>query len=339
MMLERVAVIVLNWNGKEDTLGCLETVLGNDHDNYFVIVSDNGSTDGSVEAVRKRYPQVVVVENGVNLGFAAGNNTGIEVAMAEGADVVVLLNNDTTVAHDWLTKMSSAAAALTPGSVLGAKIFYWNDPDRIWHFGFRWNRKKCRYVALGRGQFDEGLAEILAVDIVVGCCMWIPRTALDKVGLLEPDFFLNYEETDWCCRAVRAGIQIYSVPDAHVWHKISASFIGRPHHDYFMFRNRLLWLERNFSGMDHVYRYFRMAFRSHMKVRRKLIWQLVQYHAYNFIGRTPPHRLLHQISQCRAALRGVQDYYGRRFGNCPQDVLDLLPVAQDGDRVNKCNAE
>lgn len=322
-MVERVAVIVLNWNGNEDTLECLETVLNNDHGNYFVIMSDNGSTDGSVEAVRSRYPQVVVVENGANLGFAAGNNRGIEVAIADGADVVVLLNNDTTVAHDWLTRMSSAAAMLKPGSVLGAKIFYWSEQDRIWHFGSRWNRKKCRFVALGRGKLDQGLAEIQAVDMVVGCCMWIPCATLSKVGLLEPDFFLNYEETDWCCRAVRADVSIYSVPDAHVWHKISASFISKPHHEYFMFRNRLLWLERNFSGLDYVYRYFRMAFMSHLKVRRKLMWQLVRLRIYILLGRAPPHEMRHQINQCRAALRGVRDYYDRRFGDCPQDVAGL----------------
>ncbi|MBB5017054.1 hypothetical protein HNQ59_000316 [Chitinivorax tropicus] len=332
-MALRVAIVILNWNGRADTIACVESVLANDHENFFVVVADNGSTDDSVRALRQQFPHITLVENGDNLGFAAGNNRGIEAALAAGAEVVVLLNNDTIVAPDWLSNLADAANQLAPGSVLGAKIFYSQQPEVIWHFGAHWQADKSRFQILGRGQTDHQWPDLQPVDMIIGCCMWIPRDTLQKVGLLEPSFFLNYEETDWCWRAKQAGVTCYSVPQAHLWHKISASFVGKPHNAYFIFRNRLLWLERQFSGLEYLRHYCRMALSEHLKIRRKLALRLLQIQLLKLLGKQPATQVAEKVAFYRAALMGVQDYRARRFGNCPPQVLALsktTPPSQVG---------
>jgi GT2 family glycosyltransferase len=151
--------------------------------------------------------------------------------------------------------------------------------------------------------------------------MWLPRQALQKVGLLEPAFFLNYEETDWCERAKRLDIPMYSVPDAHMWHKISASFVGKPHNAYFIFRNRLLWLERNFSGREYWRRYIKMVLPEHVRIFRKLWLRSLQLRLQGFLGMPPSTKAKEKVRFYRAAIAGINDYRAHRFGNCPAWIL------------------
>jgi GT2 family glycosyltransferase len=250
--LPQVTIIVLNWNGLNDTLDCLESLDQLDYQNYKVVIVDNGSIDGSVPVIRERFPGVTIIENGENLGYAGGNNVGLRYAMAEEADYALLLNNDTVVDPAFLRILVYAVQAEPAVGIAGPTIYYHERPDVIWSAGgaIDWQRGNTRMVGLderGEGQFG---AEPRAVDFVTGCAMLIRRTVMEKAGLLDERFFAYYEETEWCVRVARAGYKIVHVPLARMWHKISPSAqADSPLVHYYMTRNRLLFLKATGAGL------------------------------------------------------------------------------------------
>ncbi len=244
-MSPRVAIIVLTYNGLADTLACLASLEGLDYPRecYRVVVVDNASQDGTPAVVREAYPRVVVIENGANLGFAAGNNAGLRYALAQGYDYALLLNNDTEAAPDMLTELVHAAEADPCAGAVGPIIYYHAAPTRVWSAGgwIDWEQGISRMEGEieDRGQFMA----TREVDFVTGCAMLLRRAALKRAGLLDERFFMYFEETEWCVRARRAGFRILFAPRAKLWHKIplNARF-DKEYLAYYMTRNRLLFL-------------------------------------------------------------------------------------------------
>jgi len=239
-------IIVLNWNGLPDTLECLESLGRLEYRTCDVMVVDNGSTDGSVRAIREQFPHVTVIENGENLGFAGGNNVGLRHALTRGLDYALLLNNDTVVSPDFLSLLLEATEADPAVGIAGPTIYYHDEPEAIWSAGgaIDWRRGKTSMLNLDErdtGQLGQVPRE---VDFVTGCALLVTRTVLERVGLLDERFFAYYEETEWCVRASRAGFKIVHVPQAHIWHKISPTARSdSPLVHYYMTRNRLLFLK------------------------------------------------------------------------------------------------
>ncbi|TEU12046.1 MAG: glycosyltransferase family 2 protein, partial [Anaerolineales bacterium] len=247
-----VLVIVLNWNGLVDTLECLESLACLDYPDYKVVIVDNGSMDGSVKAIREHFPDVTLIENEENLGYAGGNNVGLRYAMAQGADYALLLNNDTVVDPAFLRILVDAAEADPTVGIVGPTIYYHERPDVIWSAGgaIDWRRGSTRMVGLDEqdeGQFGQVLR---TVDFVTGCAMLVRRAVLEQAELLDERFFAYYEETEWCVRASRAGFKIVHVPLACIWHKISPiAQADSPLVHYYMTRNRLLFLKATGAGL------------------------------------------------------------------------------------------
>lgn len=251
--LPRVVIVILNWNGMQFTLDCLESLGGLDYPTVEVMVVDNGSADKSVSAIRERFPAVTVLENGENLGFTGGNNVGLRYALAQGADYGLLLNNDTEVAPDFLRRLVNAAEADTCIGMAGPTIYYYEQPDVIWSAGgsIDWRRGSTRMV--GVNERDEGQmgTEPRTVDFVTGCAMLVRRSVMERVGLFDERFFAYYEETEWCVRAGRAGYKAVHVPLARIWHKISPSTRADSSMvHYYMTRNRLLFLKTTGAGPE-----------------------------------------------------------------------------------------
>jgi GT2 family glycosyltransferase len=250
--LPQVTIIVLNWNGLNDTLDCLKSLDQLDYQGYEVVVVDNGSVDGSVPVIRERFPSVTIIENDENLGYAGGNNVGLRYAMTQGADYTFLLNNDTVVDPAFLRILVDTAEAEPTVGIAGPTIYYHERPDVIWSAGgaIDWQRGSTRMVGLDErdeGQFGR---EPRTVDFVTGCAMLVRRAALEQVRLLDERFFAYYEETEWCVRASRAGFKIVHAPLAHIWHKISpATQADSPLVHYYMTRNRLLFLKATRAGL------------------------------------------------------------------------------------------
>lgn len=244
--LPRVVVIVLNWNGSADTLCCLESLEKVTYPGCEVLVVDNGSTDESVAILRRAFPHVNLIETGQNLGFVGGNNVGLEYARGSGAEYALLLNNDTEVAPDFLDHLVAAAESDGQVGITGPSIYYFDEPDTFWSAGGSIDWKKGVTSMIGINQIEQGQygTQPHLVDFVTGCALLIKMDVVNKVGMLDPRFFLYYEETEWCVRVRNAGYDILHVPASKIWHKISpVAREASPMVHYYMTRNRLLFLK------------------------------------------------------------------------------------------------
>jgi GT2 family glycosyltransferase len=312
-MNPKILIIILNWNGKSDTLECLESVIKIDYNNYQIVVVDNGSADDSVAAIREKYPTVTLIENEANLGYAEGNNVGIRYALSEQADYVMLLNNDTIVDLNLLTSLVEASEEYPTAGIFGAKIYYIDPPNKIWFAGGKWNLETAKSEHIGGNEIDDsGLwSEIKEVDYACGCALLIKTEVIQKIGLLESRFFLTWEELDWCYGAKKLGYQSLIVPKAMVWHKISASFVGganKFHQQYFLERNRLLWIEKHLPLNQKIFIY-----------KTVILPQCYK----NLRGYLSPNASSTKKARCQVSLAAFRDYLQRRFGDCPPWVRSI----------------
>lgn len=334
-----VTVIILNWNGWEDTIECLQSVLKIDYSNFHVLVVDNGSSDESVQQIRQAFPDVELLETRKNLGYAGGNNAGIIHALKHNPEFILLLNNDTVIDPNILTAFTSAAALCPQGGMFGAKSYYYSKPTLIWSLGGKWDTSISELVSLHQGLEDSETSfdRPFEVDYVLGCALLCRVEMIKKIGVMEEAFFLNFEEMDWCYRARKAGYLSYSVPDARLWHKVGVSFGGAesPLWKYFMTRNELLWASRHLSP------------RARLRVARKILRRLLPGFS---LGKPAKHgfaqrlywettRYLGEINRRRhqpyyqAQLYGIGDYLRRRFGDCPAATRKkLLEKRNDATR-------
>ena len=214
-----MTVIVVNWNARAYLPACLDSLLGQAYPDYEVALVDNASTDGSVAMVRRRYPQVRVLEQEENKGFAAGNNAAIREARGE---IIVLANPDIVAEPDMLAQLAAVMEKDATVGIAGCKVFY---PDgRLQHAGGVLPMPQAiasyrGYLEADQGQYD-GVAD---VDYVIGAALAIRRGVAEEVGLLDEGFFMYYEEADWCARARRQGFRVVYVPQAQLTHVESAT--------------------------------------------------------------------------------------------------------------------
>ena len=203
MVSDKISIVILNWNGKNDTIPCLESVTKIDYPNYDIIVVDNGSNDDSVKEIKSKFSEVVVLETGKNLGYAGGNNYGMRYALNNGADHILLLNNDTVVDPQLLNEFAIASENVKDGGIFSAKIYYYSHPERIWYAGATWNNKILGFVHDGQGKIDaeDKYNSIKKTDYASGCAFFIKREVLTKIGFFDERFFLIFEETDFCLQS------------------------------------------------------------------------------------------------------------------------------------------
>ncbi len=225
-----IAIVLLNWNQYDDTVGCLRSIYGVDYPSFKVILVDNGSSDGSGERIAGLFPQVDMIYSKVNLGFDGGNNLGIMRALNLGFDYVFLLNNDTIIDSHIFTEFIDVARTDPRIGILGPKIYYYDEPNVIW-----WSGCKLRlsphgmysFSQEGNGQEDKGqFDEVTDISGAIGCAMMIKREVVERVGLLDERFFIYHEEHDYALRTVSNGYRIVFVPRAKLWHKVSKAMGG-----------------------------------------------------------------------------------------------------------------
>ena len=228
--MRTLAVVVLSWNGlalTRATLASLEPCRLPEGWRARVIVVDNASSDGSAAMVASEFPQAQLLALPENRRFAGGNNVGVQRALDEGADAVMLLNNDVQ-ADPGLYEHLLMAIEQTPGSGAAAPLIYFAAPtDRIWYAGGRCVPWLAHSSHRGMRERDHGQYRSLEpTGYLTGCCLLATRAAWQAVGPLDERYFIYAEDADWCLRARRAGFELLFVPTARLWHQVSASSGG-----------------------------------------------------------------------------------------------------------------
>lgn len=223
----RVAAIVLNYNGREVTLETLSSLVALDYPAVDLVVVDNGSSDGSREAVAAAYPQVTQLVVEVNQGISFGLNRGIRWALEQGHDYVLLLNNDIEAHPDMLSEMVRVAEADPSLGCIGPKAYYYWQRDTLWSAGGILRFRESVTRERGEGEIDRGQYDRdEVVDYVNGCAMLVRRQAILDAGLWDPTYVVCVEDADFCVRVKRAGYRCFYAHRAVLWHMVSASVGG-----------------------------------------------------------------------------------------------------------------
>jgi|SRR5271157_734261 len=240
-MAALISIIIVNWNGMKYIRECLDSLLSQTYPDIEIILVDNASSDGSVEYVRKNYPSVKLIESTTNLGFAGGTNLGIREAKGE---LIALFNQDAVADRLWLEKLAGAINISEDIAAVAGKIYYWGDERERNTIFCTWAKVDPR-KALAYNFLDE--RPQADVDYLPGCAMLIKRKVIEDIGLLDESYFLYFEETDWCARAIRAGYRLVYVPGSVAWHVVSGS-IGNPYAKLaYITRNRVRFALKNFD--------------------------------------------------------------------------------------------
>ena len=243
--------VTLNFNRREDTLVCLSSLTRLDYPNLRLLLVDNGSSDGTPEEVRRRIPDVEIIVNPTNLGFGAGFNVGIRYALASGAELVLVLNNDTWCEPSMLELLVGAMDDPRIGAV-SPLIYYGDDPGRVWSAGGNCHPLTLEWTDKRRGQrVTADWFSSLERDYLVGCAMLLRRELLEGVGLFDEGFFMYYEDSDLSLRARRAGFRLQVLRDARMWHKVAASSGGSasPNERYWMGRGSVHFFRKHVRGL------------------------------------------------------------------------------------------
>lgn len=242
----KVFVVILNFNGRNVLKDCLKSVFASDYPDFSVVLVDNDSRDGSFEMAKEQFSRAYFIKNEKNIGFAAGNNVGIRFSLERGADWVWILNNDTQVEPDALSKMVGAGKKGNFG-ILSPVIFE-GGGNKIWFSGGRINWFKMR-VEHFKEPFKE---EVRESDFVTGCAMLVKKEVFKRVGLLDEDFFLYYEDADFGERAARAGFLKGVVSGSWIYHLENSqkNFSGKL---YWLVLSGLMFFQKNSRGIRKMF--------------------------------------------------------------------------------------
>lgn len=247
-----VTIITINYNQLQVTCQLLDSLRKVTYPAMEVIVVDNHSAIDPTQVISEKYPEVKLLVSNENLGFAGGNNLGIQ---ASKGDYLLFLNNDTEVDPEFLEPLVALFESNPVAGAASSKILYHNSDEIIQYAGstridpFTGRSKRIGWMEKDLGQHNVQRE----TDLAHGAAMMVPRRVIDKVGMMPEFFFLYYEEVDWCESIKKGGYKIYFVPDSKVYHKESMS-IGKSStlKTYYMTRNRLLYMRRNTTGINKI---------------------------------------------------------------------------------------
>lgn len=295
----KIAIVILNWNGKKYIEKCLDSVSELRMMNYElrIIVVDNGSIDGSMVLIEKRYKDIEILRSKENLGYAGGNNVGIKYAIENGADYILILNPDTIVDKNLLVELLKPFGTEEQVGLAGPKIYFAKgyeyhkdryeekDLGKVIFYGggiIDWDNILVSHRGVDEvdnGQFDQGCE----TDFVTGCAMMISKEVINKIGYFDEKYFLYWEDSDYCQRAKNGGFKLWYQPNGLVWHMDSGSSkVGGELHDYFLTRNRMIF-GLSYGSLRAKFALVRESFKLLINGRK---WQKI----------------------------GIRDYYLRNFG-------------------------
>lgn len=288
--MNKVFVILVNYNGLNDTLECIKSILSTQFKEITIVVVDNASTEDETIEIKEKYPDVVTLRSEINGGFSAGNNIGIKYALEHGAAYIMLLNNDTVIAPDMISLLLDGC---NENTITVPKMYYYWDQEKIWYGGGEINKWTGNAVHCCLNQKQEQQSRRLCT-FATGCCMMVKADIFARVGLLDESYFMYFEDVDFCIRILSAGIRILYVPEARLWHKVGSSSGGEmsPFNAYYCTRNRLNLIRNNrrfFHWTAYWYslitRYIRMI-QSKDKIVKKAFLKGISDYRRGCIGQT-----------------------------------------------------
>ena len=244
--MKLVSIITVNFNQSYVTEALIASIYLTNNYRVEIIVVDNGSKTNSVPQWTIKYPDIKFIRSEHNLGFAGGNNLGIQAAKG---DYLFLVNNDTEFTPNLIEKLVDVFDKKPEVGMLSPKIRYFDQPDMLQYMGYtNMNYFTARNSCIGQFETDNGQYDHLTgpTGYAHGAAMMIKKECIEKAGLMAENFFLYFEELDWCDRVKGKGYQLWVVADALIYHKESVS-VGKVSalKEFFMNRNRILFIRRN----------------------------------------------------------------------------------------------
>ena len=243
-MAAKVGIVIVNYNGLKFQNDAIRSIKEQTYKNCEIIVVDNASTDGSVEVLLEEFSDVKVIQTGDNLGVAAGNNIGIQYALEQGVEYIMLLNNDILLDKNLIQILLEKASE---DIITIPKIYYYDKKKMIWSAGGYVDWKKGIPYHIGVNCIDrDTFSKEKYVEIAPTCCMLIHRKVFRKVGKMDERYFMYFDDTDFCVRALEKGVKILYVPTAVMWHKVSSSSGGEKSKicQYYIQRNLLYFMDK-----------------------------------------------------------------------------------------------
>jgi hypothetical protein len=235
-----VSIIIVNWNTKNYLKQCIDSLNSQTYRNFEIILVDNNSKDDSVSFVKQNYPNVTIIQNENNVGYGEGNNIGFR---HSNGTIFVLVNPDAILETNWISLLVSVLQSSDKIAAVTGKIFYADsngNGDKIFSTWSKINTLSGNPVNF---HHDEPISK---VDYLSGAVMMIKKEIVDKIGFIDTDYFLYFEETDWCARILRLGYDLIYVPNAMAWHVVSP-LLNSEKKIFFMERNRIQFVLKNFD--------------------------------------------------------------------------------------------
>lgn len=243
--MAKVGIVIVNYNGEKYQNDCVKSLYEMKNQDFEIIVVDSGSNDNSIQLLRNFYPQVHVLEQGENIGVAAGNNVGIEYSISLGTEYTLLMNNDVELDENLLEELLNGAQK---ARVVVPKIYYYDPHNLLWFAGGNLDWKKGSATHIGIHEEDQGqYDQEKIIDYAPTCCMLIENSVFKEVGKMDEKLFMYYDDTDFCAKLVEKNIPILYEPKAFMWHKVSSSSGGENSkiNVYYMFRNQLYYMKKH----------------------------------------------------------------------------------------------
>ncbi|MFA6715565.1 MAG: glycosyltransferase family 2 protein [Victivallales bacterium] len=254
----RLGIVILNWNGMRDTLACLESLRKLKTKSGIQVILylvDNASEECSPKIFEERYPEIKLIVNDANLGYAEGNNVGIREAVRAGCRYVILLNNDTEVALGFVNEMVETAESDNAIGIVTPKLLFWSHPKKVQYAGGKLNLSTGKNVIIGYGEEDNGqYDQRWETGFCTGTSILLRIDMLKKTGLLAEEYFAYHEDSEMCLRALKAGYKLFYTGKTFVLHKGSRALGGymNPISFYYSTRNLFFLVKKHGSFRNKI---------------------------------------------------------------------------------------
>ena len=285
-----VAIVIVNYNGLEDSAECIKKIISFDLETKIVFV-DNASKNNEADIIKKEFPQVICIRTDINNGYSAGCNIGMKYALEHGMEYIMILNNDTIIDE----KMICILKEETKADVITVpKMFYFDEPNILWFAGGKIDKRTGKAENIGMNKPDNNVEESQLCSFATGCCFMIKADTIRKIGLMDESYFMYCEDQEYSLRAEKNNIKIMYVPKAKLWHKVSRTTGGSESAFcfYYLTRNRLKCI----SDYNEYFSKFAICF--------TIISRYIRALQFRFRGNT----------NWRAFLKGIKDYKRKKFG-------------------------